>query len=196
VFLAIGAHLGPYEILPPSAPVAWTRSIARAIRSSIAIKTVIFGLVMNKSACELEHSVEAEVSPSFAWSWRTDVKNWDDPPAQFQLDGPFARGSWGTTRLPGQAPMRWQLREVRPGTSFVIEMPLDQAVLSFEWAFEPVSNSRTRMTQRIVLSGANSTAYANQVRATFGLTLADGMKKIADAMLNAARSTGANGNRQ
>ena len=31
-------------------------------------------------ACHLEHAVEAEVSPSFAWSWRTDIKNWDDPP--------------------------------------------------------------------------------------------------------------------
>ena len=45
---------------------------------------------MKNIACQLEHSVEAEVSPSFAWSWRTDIRNWDDPPAQFQLDGPFA----------------------------------------------------------------------------------------------------------
>ena len=50
--------------------------------------------VMKNIACQLEHSVEAEVSSSFAWSWRTDINNWDDPPAQFQLDGPFASGSW------------------------------------------------------------------------------------------------------
>ena len=50
---------------------------------------------MPNIACQLEHSIEAEVSPAFAWSWRTDIKNWDDPPAQFQLDGPFAKGSWG-----------------------------------------------------------------------------------------------------
>ena len=48
---------------------------------------------MKNIACKLEHSVEAEVTTSFAWSWRTDIKNWDDPPAQFQLDGPFASGS-------------------------------------------------------------------------------------------------------
>jgi len=40
-------------------------------------------MVMKNIACQLEHSVEAEVSPSFAWSWRTDIKNWDDRPPNF-----------------------------------------------------------------------------------------------------------------
>jgi hypothetical protein len=143
---------------------------------------------MTNIALQLEHSVEAEVSPSFAWSWRTDVKNWVDPPAQFQLDGPFASGSRGITQFPGQEPMRWQIRDVRPGTSFVIDMPLEEAVLSFEWDFEPLSNHRTRITQRIVLSGDNATEYADQVRAGFGSTLEDGMKRIADALVRAERS--------
>ena len=143
---------------------------------------------MTNIACQLEHSVEAEVTPLFAWNWRTDIKNWDDPPAQFQLDGPFAKGSWGTTRLPGQEPMRWQIRDVRLGTSFIIEMPLDRAALSFEWVFDAMSNGRTRITQRIVLSGDNATAYADQVRAGFGSTLPAGMKRIADALVRAERS--------
>jgi hypothetical protein len=137
---------------------------------------------MNNIACQLEHSVEADVSLSFAWNWRTDVKNWDDPPAQFQLDGPFASGSWGTTLLPGQEPLRWHIRDVWPGRSFIIEMPLDRAVLSFEWQFEALSDYRTRITQHIVLSGENATAYATHVASQFGSTLADGMKRIADAM--------------
>jgi Polyketide cyclase / dehydrase and lipid transport len=149
---------------------------------------------MNNSACELEQSVEADVSPSFAWSWRTDVKNWHDPPAQFQLDGPFASGSMGTTLLPGQDPLHWHIREVRPGRSFIIEMPLDGAVLSFEWRFDAVSDCRTRITQYIVLSGDNAAAYASQVRAGFGSTLADGMKRIADAMASAERSAKSSGN--
>ena len=144
---------------------------------------------MKNIACQLEESVEAEVSPSFAWSWRTDIKNWDDPPAQFQLDGPFASGSWGTTLLPGQDPLRWQIREVRPGTAFNIELPLDRAILSFEWLFDAVSNRRTRITQRIFLWGDNAPAYANQVQASFGSTLPDGMKRIAEAMARAERST-------
>ena len=145
---------------------------------------------MTNIACQLEHSVEAEVSPAFAWSWRTDIKTWDDPSAQFQLDGPFATGSWGTTRFPGQEPIRWQIRDVRPGASFTIEMPLDRAVLSIEWLFDAVSNRRTRITQRVVLSGNNASAYADHVRASFGSTLAEGMKRIADALVRAERATG------
>jgi hypothetical protein len=144
---------------------------------------------MKNIACQLEHSVEAEVSPSFAWGWRTAIKNWDDPPAQFQLDGLFAIGSWGTTLFPGQEPLRWQIRDVRPGVAFLIEMPLDGAVIAFEWLFDVLSNHRTRITQRIVLSGDNATAYVNQVQAGFGPNLADGMKRIADAMARAERST-------
>ena len=144
---------------------------------------------MKAIACQLEHSVEAEVSPSFAWDWRTDICNWDDPPAQFRLDGPFATGSWGTTLFPGQEPLRWQIREVRPGVAFIIEMPLDGAVLVFEWLFDAVSTDRTRITQRIVLSGANATAYVNQVQTSLGSNLSDGMARMAATMAKAARST-------
>ena len=137
----------------------------------------------------LEHSVEADVSRSFAWSWRTDITNWNDPPAQFQLDGPFANESWGTTQLPGQQPLRWQIRDVRPGAAFTIAMPLDRAVLAFEWRFDAMSDRRTRITQRLVLSGDNTAAYVDQVQAGFGSTLRDGMKRIADAMADAERSS-------
>jgi hypothetical protein len=137
---------------------------------------------MTNIACQLQHSVEADASWSFAWSWRTNIQNWDDPPAQFQLHGPFADGSWGTTQMPGQEPMRWQIREVLRETSFVIDMPLDRAVLRFEWTFEPMGQHRTRITQRITLSGDNAAAYADQVRTTFGATLDQGMRRIADAM--------------
>lgn len=144
---------------------------------------------MTNIACQLEHSVEAEVRPAFAWSWRTNIKNWDDPRAQFQLDGPFAKGSWGTTLFPGQEPIPWQIRDVRPGASFIIEMLLDRAVLSFQWLFDAVSPHRTRITQRIVLSGDNAAAYADHVRVGFGSTLPDGMKRIAASLVRAASAT-------
>jgi hypothetical protein len=145
---------------------------------------------MENIACQLEYSVEAAVSSVFAWNWRTDIKNWDDPPAQFQLDGPFASGAWGTTLLPGQEPLRWQVRDVRPGVAFTIDAPLEGAVMSFEWLFDAVSSNRTRITQRIILRGVNAAAYVNQVQAGFGSNLADGMKRIADAMVRSARSSG------
>ena len=151
---------------------------------------------MKQIAWELEHSVEADVALSFAWTWRTDVTTWDDPPATFQLDGPFASGSRGATLLPGQKPLRWEIRDVRPGRMFIIEMPLDRAILSFEWRFDAVSDRRTRITQRIVLSGHNAAAYECDVRTSFESTLADGMKRIADAMARADGTSGGGGNRR
>jgi len=50
---------------------------------------------------QLEYSVEADVSPEFAWKFRTDVATWNDPPATFALEGPFETGARGTTILPG-----------------------------------------------------------------------------------------------
>jgi hypothetical protein len=143
--------------------------------------------MMRGVALQLEHSVEAQVSLEFAWKFRTDIANWNDPPARFALDGPFVAGSRGTTVLPGQEPVYWSIREVRPFTTFVLEMQLDNALLTFDWQFEALSDQRTRMTQKIVLSGDNAAAYVAQVDAGFGSSLADGMKRIATEMAAAER---------
>ena len=141
---------------------------------------------MKDVAFQIEHSVEVQASPTFAWDWRTDVNNWDDPPAQFQLNGPFAAGTWGATKLPGQEPLRWQIRDVKPGKSFTIEMQLDRATLSFEWRFDALSERQTKLSQRIILAGDNGEVYAPQVRATFGSNLPEGMNRIAKALSAAA----------
>jgi hypothetical protein len=142
---------------------------------------------MSGIALQLEHSINAEVSPEFAWKYRTDIANWNDPPARFVLDGPFIAGSRGTTVLPGQEPLYWSIREVRPLTTFVLEMQLDKALLTFEWRFDALSEQRTKMTQKIVLSGDNAAAYVEQVEAGFSPSLADGMRRIATEMAAAER---------
>jgi hypothetical protein len=141
-------------------------------------------------AFAIEHSVEAEASLPFAWAWRTDVTAWDDPPATFTLDGPFAEGAWGTTRMPDRAPVRWQVRDVRHERAFTIAVPLDGAVLAFEWRFDRVSERRTRLTQRIVLSGEHAAAHVAQVRDQFAPTLAAGMNRLAAAMSRAELAQG------
>jgi hypothetical protein len=137
---------------------------------------------MSEIALRLKCSVEAEVAPAFAWRFRTDVANWNDPPARFALDGPFEAGSCGTTLLPGRAPLHWRITEVNPGKSFVVVMQLDRAALAFEWRFEELSGCRTKLTQDIVLSGDNAPAYAAQVEAGFGSNLVAGMERIAAEM--------------
>jgi hypothetical protein len=137
---------------------------------------------MSDIALRLKCSVEADVTPAFAWRFRTDVANWNDPPARFVLDGPFETGQCGTTLLPGQAPLHWRITDVKPGKSFVVVMQLDQAMLAFEWRFDELPGCRTTLTQEIVLSGDNAPAYAAQVEAGFGSNLSAGMKRIAAEM--------------
>jgi hypothetical protein len=67
-------------------------------------------------------------------------------------------------------------------------MPLDRATLRFEWHFGAVSERRTKLTQRIILSGSNATAYTRQVEAGFGPTLAGGMEKLAAEMTAAEKA--------
>lgn len=143
---------------------------------------------MRSDGIVLEHSVEAAVTPDFAWQNRTDVSNWNDPPARFSIEGPFGQGARGTTIIPGQDPLRWIIGLVVPGKSYVVEVLLDGALLSFEWQFDALPDHGTRLTQRIRLTGDNAEAYVAQVQRGFGPTLAEGMNRIAE-QLNEADAT-------
>jgi hypothetical protein len=144
---------------------------------------------MDAIALQLEQSVDAAVSASFAWRFRTDITTWIDPPASFVLDGPFVTGVQGTTVMPGQEPRHWWIRDVQPGRSFVIEMPLERATLCFRWRFDALSERRTRVTQQIELSGSNAANYVEQVREAFGSTLEGGMNRVVAEMVAAAQAT-------
>ena len=134
---------------------------------------------------EIIHSVETNASPAFAWHYWTNIANWNDPPAEFELDGPFATGSRGATQLPGQEPLHWFIRDVTPPNAATIEMSLDGATLLFEWRFVGLADGRTRLTQRITLKGEKADMYLSPVKAAFTANLPDGMNKLAAAMANA-----------
>jgi len=123
----------------------------------------------------------------FAWRYLTDIANWNDPPAQFTIDGPFEAGVTGTTVLPGQGPFHWRIREVQTGKFLVQEMQLDRATLSFEWSFDELPGHRTKLTQRIILAGDNAGAYSEQVEAAFRPNLPAGMQRLASQMAAAEK---------
>jgi hypothetical protein len=139
---------------------------------------------MATASWQITHSVETNASPAFAWNYWTNIVNWDDPPAQFKLEGPFATGSRGTTQLPGQEPLHWLIREVSPPNAATIEMSLEGAALSFEWRFVELADGKTRLTQRIILKGEKADVYLTQVKAAFTANLADGMNRLAISMAN------------
>ena len=138
-------------------------------------------------AWDCQRSVDADVSVAFAWAYITDVANWSDPPAEFSLAGPFAAGSRGTTRMPGQPARGWVIRNVEPGRAYTVETALtDEVLLLFVWRFEELSDRRTRMTQRIEVTGKNAATYVDEIRAGFESNLEPGMRRIAESTARAA----------
>lgn len=132
---------------------------------------------------QFEHSVDCSAPRHFAWSHWTDIANWNDPPASFHLDGPFDVGARLTTSLPGQT-LHSLIREVVNGSrtdAAIIDMQLPGAILSFQWKFESLSEDRTRITQRLTLSGADAEALVAQARMLEKST-PEGMEKLAAAI--------------
>ena len=139
----------------------------------------------NEPPWQFQHSVPCDAPRKFAWSYWTNIANWDDPPATFALDGPFDVGSRLTTILPGQT---WHsiIRVCKAGREAIIEMQLPDAIVSFHWQFEELLQNRTRITQRLVLSGPNSNSFVAQT-SIFEQTAPGGMKKLAAAIEQAHR---------
>src|SRR4051794_4569164 len=128
---------------------------------------------------EMEHAVEAAVPREAAWAFMSNVANWNDPPAVFHLDGPFTDGSRGTTTMPDQPQREWRLRDVRPPETYTVEGDLGGATFSATWTFHAIAPGRTRLTQRMVLAGANAAQIRDAVEAAFAPNLAPGMERIA-----------------
>ena len=118
---------------------------------------------MSRIVWEFEHSVESGVPRQFAWRYWTDAANWEDPPARFEFDGPFAVGTRIRAILPDQT--LWSvIREVKDGQAARIETEVHGAVLAFHWRFEEVAAQRTRMRQRLELYGPEAEALLGQAR--------------------------------
>jgi 16S rRNA (guanine(966)-N(2))-methyltransferase RsmD len=136
---------------------------------------------------EIEHSVETEADLEFVWSRMSNVANWDDPPAVFRLEGPFADGSRGTTSVPGQEPRTWMLEDVRPMQGYTVRFDLEGAMLKAVWNFQAIEPERTRMTQRLVLAGEKAETFKEPIAPAFTAGLAPGMDRIAASIARAKR---------
>jgi hypothetical protein len=132
---------------------------------------------MTTPAWETEFSIDIEADPRFAWAFMSDVANWNDPPAEFHLEGPFVAGAQGYTQFPGQPAQSWRLTDVQPSESYTLEFALNQASLVFTWRFAS-ANGGARLTQHIALRGENVAEYIEQVRSTFSANLEPGMNRI------------------
>lgn len=134
----------------------------------------------SEPAWQFQHSIDCNAPLQFAWSYWTNIANWNDPPASFHLDGPFEVGSQLTTSLPGQT-LQSVIREVIQDREAIIDMQLPGGILSFHWKFESLSVDRTRITQHLVLSGTNAEALVAQA-SMLEESAPQGMKKLVAAI--------------
>ena len=120
---------------------------------------------MNELAWQSENSVECKADKSFVWSYWTDVSNWErlegDAVEWIKLHGPFAVGTIGETKSPGQPPHQWRIAFLDIGNAGIIEMTLDGALFQTEIKFVSVSRDITLITQRMTLSGPKAPELAS-----------------------------------
>jgi hypothetical protein len=134
---------------------------------------------------QFEHSVECAVSAAFAWEYWSNIENWNDPPAEFHLDGPFEVGSRLATKFPGQEPWYSIIREVIPNRAATLEMQLAGALLFFNVKFEPVTDDRCKIEQRYTLEGPNAATFVEQMT-PFEVNAPAGLQKLAATIERAA----------
>ena|SRR5215203_5260306 len=144
----------------------------------------------NAAAWECQRSVDVAVPVSFAWAYMTDVRNWNDPPAEFALEGPFVEGTRGTTQMPGRPLVFWRIRDVEPGRGYTIEGILERGGLFVHWRFDPLSERTARLTQRMELHGEHAPAYVDEIQSLFEPNMEPGMRRIAQMMEGAKAGAG------
>ena len=133
---------------------------------------------MSETVWKFEHTVECDAPQEFAWEYWTNPAKWDDPPARFEFDGPFAAGTSIRTILPGQT-LESVIREVKKPDTALIEMEFAGAYVRFRWKFEKLDAGRTKITQTMSLSGDRASGLVDQAR-TLEHSVPAGMTKIAE----------------
>lgn len=161
-------------------------SLARCSKKACGEIVAAMTHSMSEPAWEFQHSTECNAPRQFAWRFWTDIANWIDPPAKFDLDGPFEIGTRLTTTLPDQT---WYsiIRDLKQESEATIEMQLPDAILSFHWSFEELSENKTLITQRLVLSGPGAKSLVAQAN-KMEVSAPEGMKKVVAAIEQAQRS--------
>ena len=165
--------------------LAWGLGVTRRRPAGEIVATMTHS--MSEPVWEFEYSAECNAPRPFAWRFWTDIANWNDPPAKFDLDGPFEIGARLTTTLPGQT---WYsiVRDLKPEREATIEMQLPDAILSFHWRFEELHEDQTLISQRLVLSGPKAKSFVAQVSA-MEVSVPEGMMKVVAAIERSALIT-------
>ncbi len=142
---------------------------------------------MNAIIWDFEHSVECAADRSFVWTFWTDVSNWERIEGAavewIRLEGPFAEGVRGATKMPEQEPQKWIISKLDLGRSATIEIQIEDCVFLNQIRLEEISGDQTRIVQRMTLAGEGERArhLAKGMRA-FETSAPQGLAKLASAI--------------
>jgi hypothetical protein len=106
-----------------------------------------------------EHSIETKASPESIWPLYRDVPawpRWDQGLEWVTLDGPFAAGSTGSLKVPGQDPLPFTILDVRPLEGFSDETYIPGLAIRFDHSLERTSSGKTRITHRVSITGPDA----------------------------------------
>jgi len=147
---------------------------------------------MEDMVWHFEHSVECHSDKSFAWAFWTDVSNWErlegNAVEWIRLQGPFAVGTSGTTKTPGQDPYVWEITYLEPERCAMIQMPLEGAVFYNTMIMESIGPRQTRIIQRLGLGGTKARDFIQGIQ-TFETSAPEGLAKLARSIESANRGS-------
>ena len=140
---------------------------------------------MSQLAWVFEHSTECKADKNFAWKFWTDVSNWEKLEGKkvewIKLNGPFAEGTVGTTKMLGQEPHQWKISKLTPFETATIEMSLDGAIFSNVMQFKAIPNHETKITQRFTLEGVKASNFIEGMK-MFEKNAPEGLLKLAQTI--------------
>jgi hypothetical protein len=115
-----------------------------------------------------EHSAETSAALDAIFALFQNVSTWPqwNPGVESMvLDGPFAAGTTGTMKVPGQEPMRMRLVSVDPAHGFEDETPIPDAgiVVHVRHVLTPLESGGTRITYGMTIDGPAADAVGPQL---------------------------------
>jgi polyketide cyclase/dehydrase/lipid transport protein len=133
-----------------------------------------------------EHSIETDATPDAIWPLYTDVPawpRWDQGLEWVMLNGPFAAGSTGSLKVPGQDPLPFTLLDVRPLAGFSDETYIPGLAIRFDHSLAPTSTGKTRITHRVIITGAAAEELGPQLGPRITADVPEAMESLAHLAL-------------
>jgi hypothetical protein len=129
-----------------------------------------------------EHSIETDASPESIWPLYSDVPawpRWDQGLEWVTLSGPFAAGSTGSLKVPGQDALPFKVLDVRPLEGFSDETYIPGLAIRFDHFLERTATGKTCITHRVIITGAAAEELGPQLGPQITSDVPEAMESLA-----------------